>query len=228
MVAENKNPAHETVKPPTRPAPGKSIAAVKKPADAAPAAPATAPTPAPVSAPSAAAQPPVLSTNEQYKAHLRSLTLPKRRAVLLGNLVERIGRQRTDMASWSGAEMDEVRRMLDGASSTLRDAAGLLNSLPPEYRTRAGARRQTPVVEVKPGDIVSILDKRRSEYDGVLEPHQLTGIKVVEPRGNKVVVVLPGDVRAMLPLGHIQVAGGAANVDEDEIDDDDNDDIDID
>lgn len=148
------------------------------------------------------------STNEKYKKLLRSLPQAKRRGVLIGNLYDRVGRQGIEIASWEGAELQDVRDKLASAQRLLGEARTVLDALPEGYRPHSTRVAGSGGREVKDGDVVRITDKRRGEYEEILSADQMTGMQVKSIRGNRVVVMMKAEdggdpIQAMFPRGHV-------------------------
>lgn len=131
----------------------------------------------------------------------------KRVAVRLSNLVDRTQHQLDAMKSWTGEEQERARGIVEQVQQGLKDAAEVLAKIPDDWRpvrrAGGGGGTSTKNVELAPGTVIRITDKRVPEYDGVLEADQMKGIKVVEVRGNKVVAITPDGTRAMFARGHV-------------------------
>lgn len=142
------------------------------------------------------------------KVDFNKLPPAKRIAVRLGNEVQRLQKQFDAIKNWPDvAGSDSVTKSRDNVAAglaCLKSAAEGLAGLPDDYRPRV-AKSSTSAKgrDIAPNDLVMITDKRREEYAGVLEPDQMTGIKVVELRGNKVVATTKDGMRAMFARGHV-------------------------
>jgi hypothetical protein len=145
--------------------------------------------------------------DEGGKGDFNKLPVAKRVAVRLGNEVNRLTKQFDLVSKWpdngSGAvtrTKERLGEVLDG----LKSACEALASLPDDYKPRvAKGKGGGGKVDLLPGSMIRITDKRIGEYDGVLEPEQMRGIKVVEVRGNKVVALTNDGVKCMLARGHV-------------------------
>lgn len=152
------------------------------------------------------------ATNGSAGSWKDTMKLPpaKRVAVRLGNLVDRLQHQLDAIKSWSGGTQDEVRAIVLQAQDGLKAAAEKLALIPDEWRpSRAAGGGGGSKVELEPGVLVMITEKRRPEYADVIEDANMRGIKVKEIRGNKVVCTLADGMIAMLPRGHVTVDVGA-------------------
>lgn len=133
----------------------------------------------------------------------------KRVAVRLGNEVNRLQKQFDTVSKWpehgDSNTVNTVKLNVETALVALKKACEALTSLPDDYRPRVAKAGKAGggKAELKAGDIIRITDKRVSEYEGVLEPEQMKGIKVVEIRGNKVIATTNDGVRAMFARGHV-------------------------
>lgn len=129
----------------------------------------------------------------------------KKMAARIGNVVNRMEVYAGNVKNWPGDDLVNVRGSLDAAISGLKSAAEILAKLPDDYKPRvAKAGKQTGgKLELLPGSMIRITDKRMPEYEGVLEAEQMRGIKVVEVRGNKVIALTKDGVKAMLARGHV-------------------------
>jgi hypothetical protein len=136
------------------------------------------------------------------------LPAPKREAVLVANLVNKLSRRLDTITNWPGPEMDEVRKSMQTAIDSMKDASQGMAKLPESYKAKVPAS-SGPAKELKPGSIIRITEKKVSDYEGILEPEQMRGIKVIELRGNKV-VAQAGDLKVMLARGHVALDTEAA------------------
>lgn len=133
----------------------------------------------------------------------------KRVAVRLGNEVNRLTKQFDTISKWPAHEGTDAVAMASTAVGTalenLKKACEALTSLPETYRPRVAKAGKAGGAskDLKPGDFVRITDKRKEEYVGVLEDDHMTGIKVIEVRGNKVVAITKDGVKAMFARGHV-------------------------
>jgi len=95
-----------------------------------------------------------------------------------------------------------VNGMADAATSALEIPADAKPT-----RTTGGGTNAKPGVTV--GALVTIRDKRKGEYDGLLTPEELAGLRVTAMRGKKLVCEVNG-TKLFIPRGHVVVATAAA------------------
>lgn len=147
-----------------------------------------------------------LTTNERYKRYLRALPQARRASVLTNNIADRCDRQFRAVENWAGAEMAGARAQITQAAALLRAAAATMGALPEDYRPRAGRRvagvGASAGVALREGDLVRVGDSHLEDYEGVVD---VTGLRVVEQRGNRVMVTGPDGTRTWLPRGHVTI-----------------------
>ncbi len=135
------------------------------------------------------------------------LGLAKRTAVRLGNSVNRIIKIADKVMNWTPDEAGLVvkaQENLKTALEGLKVASESIATLPDDYKSRAAKSKGGKggsKVELLPGSIVRITDKAKAEYEGL--DFQLTGIEVIEVRGNKVVCKTSDGMKAMIARGHV-------------------------
>jgi len=135
------------------------------------------------------------------------LSLAKRTAVRLGNSVNRIIKLAEKVGGWSADDAGHVvtaQGALTVAVEGLKAASEALVKLPDDYKSRvpkSKGGKGGSKVELLPGSIVRITDKAKAEYEGL--DFQLTGIEVIEVRGNKVVCKTSDGMKAMIARGHV-------------------------
>jgi hypothetical protein len=140
------------------------------------------------------------------------LPLVKRVALRVSRAAEMAQNQLDKIKSWPGDTLtgpghaiNDVRTALASAIDALKHESTALASLPDDFKPRT-PKGQGSKTELLPGSFVRITDKRVGEYEGVLEPAQMRGMRVTEVRGNKVFVMFKdGDkeVRGMFARGHV-------------------------
>jgi len=169
--------------------------------------PATKPVPAKPTAAAPKADVDDITEEPEAKDEFSKLPPAKRVAVRLGNEVNRLTKQADAIANWPTEATGAVQRAKERvteALDALKSAASALVTLPDDYRPRvASAGKNNTKIELLPGSLVRITDKRVGEYEGILEPDQMRGIKVIEIRGNKVVATTKDGVKAMFARGHV-------------------------
>jgi len=126
----------------------------------------------------------------------------KRVMVRVRNTVERFEKRLGQIKNWPGAEAAAARDNLAAGLAAFKTAMDALASLPDDYRP---SLRGSAKVEIEAGTLVRLTDARKAEYDGVVEPDCMSGIKVLEVRGNKVVTIMRDGTKAMFPRGHVTV-----------------------
>ncbi len=130
------------------------------------------------------------------------LAPPKRESVLLLNLVGKVQRRADVVKNWPGEEAAKAKAALEATMTSLREASALFAGLPDSYKARTGTTTSKGV-ELEAGSLVRITDKRTSDYEGTLEPEEMTGLKVKEVRGNKVVVTTRTGIVMIIARGHV-------------------------
>jgi hypothetical protein len=125
----------------------------------------------------------------------------KREAVLLANLVAKLARRQETIANWP-EESKPAKEALEQASACLKTAADALAKLPDSFKARIPASKSSKA-ELEAGSIIRITDKQLPNYDGILDADQVTGIKVTEIRGNRVVATTPDGAKVIFARGHV-------------------------
>lgn len=127
--------------------------------------------------------------------------------VRLNNGAQRLTKYVDKVMGWSADEAGLVIKAQDAlraALTSLKTASESIEALPDDYKSRAPKTRGRKVgskVELLPGSIVRITDKAKAEYEGL--DFELTGIEVIEVRGNKVICKTSDGMRAMIGRGHV-------------------------
>lgn len=149
------------------------------------------------------------SSGPSWKATMK-LPHAQRVQVRLRNVLVRIEKQHTPMKKWPGEPPAAAVLALDTAVASINTAIKELAKLPADWRpaiARAAGSGGADKAELKTGDLVRITDKRKEEYEGVLEPEMMVGIKVLEVRGPKVIGEATAKdgttLRCMLSRGHV-------------------------
>jgi hypothetical protein len=138
------------------------------------------------------------------------LPAPKREAVLIANIVNKTARRAGVIEDWPGDELVGIRKQLSAAIDSMKAAADALAKLPDSYKARVPHARKSGGAELAPGSLLRITEKQLETYKGILEDDQLSGIKLLEVRGNKVVLMLPGDGgKIIIPRGHVTLDADA-------------------
>jgi hypothetical protein len=138
------------------------------------------------------------------------LPAPKREAVLIANIVNKTTRRAGVIEDWPGDELVGIRKHLAQAIDGMKAAADALAKLPDSYKARVPHARKSGGAELAPGTLVRITEKQAETYKGVIEDEQFTGITLLEVRGNKVVLRLPGDgEKIIIPRGHVTLDADA-------------------
>ena len=145
---------------------------------------------------------------ENSDARLRKLPFAKRINVKLSNLTARLERLSDKVEGWQdgdGAPMEAMRRRMAQVLVDLEQLTNEFGAVPASYIPRAPRVKGTSSVkaDLVAGSLIRITDKRAPEYDGILEPAQLRGIKVIEVRGNKVIALTSDGIKAMFARGHV-------------------------
>jgi hypothetical protein len=95
---------------------------------------------------------------------------------------------------------------VDAAVEALEAATSEAVKLPDDFRRGTG-----PKLEVETGSVVSIRDKRRALYSGVLDADEMDGLTVVKVvnAGKTVLCTTSEGVRQMFPVAHLRATAGA-------------------
>jgi len=108
----------------------------------------------------------------------------------------------------SHAEVAAIKVALSNAVQALDSAAVKLTGLPDDFT--GGKAKAAGGGAVVVGSVVSIREKRKAEYEGLLEDAELASLTVLTVKGAKLVLKTASGNKIFMPKAHVQVAKAAA------------------
>jgi hypothetical protein len=132
--------------------------------------------------------------------------------LLQKRVIAKIQKQRAKVARWAGDEAAVIAGDLDAAVGAVETAVNHLLALPADYSPRAKrVPRDAKAVGINPGDTVSIREKMRKDFEGILEDSDMVGLTVVAV-SKRVIVQSKGGSRLVLKRGEFEVTARAGAV----------------
>lgn len=146
-------------------------------------------------------------------ANGKSGTLPatKKMATRLNLNVERLRAVHVRVDKWKKQhDIDKAAALVASSMKKLEEASKILSAVPDDFRPWKIGTPQVKAFAV--GDVVRITDKRKQEYDGMIEEDEMKDLKVLEERGKSVLVETSIDgMKMLIRRAHLMSQEAEAN-----------------
>ncbi len=134
------------------------------------------------------------------------------KATVLRKLGKRLKRHMEALSRWGQSEGTPVSAavaQLNGACAMLLDAAGSLDSLPVGWSPPSSEKTAGGGKALAEGSKVSVKESARKDYDGALEPEEMTGLTVVrhEKGKSKVACKTADGAKVVISRAHLVSEG---------------------
>jgi hypothetical protein len=150
---------------------------------------------------------PPAAGNKPKKTPGVKLPFGKKFATIALKTRQRLEKAFKKIASADNAELVEAKAQLSTAVAALDVVAIKLNALPDAFALKGAKAEGGGKVEV--GSVVSIREKRKAEYDGLIEEAELATLTVLAVKGAKVVLKTASGNKLMMPKAHVQAKKAA-------------------